>query len=106
MIDKNLIITDWQNTVKRLKRKKVEESVLTEARELLEKQKSLKSKGDEKRTQINSISKEIGEKIKGGGDASGQKEKVQGLKNELSEMEISLKEIDEKLEYILYRIPN
>lgn len=106
MIDKNLIITDWENTVRRLKRKKVEESMLLEAKELLEKQKSLKSKGDEKRTLINSLSKEIGEKIKKGEDAAGQKEKVQGLKNELTESENLLKEIDEKLDYILLRIPN
>jgi seryl-tRNA synthetase len=106
MIDKNLIINDWQNTVKRLKRKKVDETILQEARELLEKQKSLKSKADEKRTLINSSSKEIGEKIKKGEDASGQKEKVQTFKNELSETENSLKEIEDKLDYILLRIPN
>src|SRR5690349_7663140 len=98
MIDTNLIITDWENTVRRLKRKKMDESVLLEAKELLEKQKSLKSKGDEKRTLVNSFSKEIGEKIKKGEDASAQKEKVQTLKSELTESENMLKEIDEKLD--------
>jgi seryl-tRNA synthetase len=106
MIDKNLILTDWDNTVRKLSRKGVDTATLIECKELLELQKNLRQTIDDDRTKLNQLSKRVGVQIKQGYDALELKNEVQSIKIELGKTEDSFKELEDKISSILLRIPN
>lgn len=108
MIDRNLLLTDFEKTSLRLQRKGVEIATLIEARDLLLQRNQMQNTVDNKRSQMNKASKEIGELVRNADPETLDRKKAETniLKTEISELEISLKDIGEKLEYILMRIPN
>ncbi|MBC6478985.1 MAG: serine--tRNA ligase [Hormoscilla sp. GM7CHS1pb] len=108
MIERNLLLNDFENTAQRLARKGVEIESLQEARRLLETRKVLVGKVGDLRAKVNSISDEIGQLIRQGKneDVEIRKIDVAQLKDNLASLESQLKDTEEKANYILLIVPN
>ena len=108
MIERNLLLNDFENTARRLARKGVERETLDEARNLLETRKSLAGKVSDLRSELNSSSDQIGLLMREGKkeEAEVRKADVAKLKENLASLESQLKEVEEKADYILLRVPN
>jgi seryl-tRNA synthetase len=108
MIDPNLLLTDFDDTARRLARKGVEIESLQEARHLLETRKTLLREVGDLRARVNSISDEIGQLIRQGDNKAAEVRKadIAKLKGNLATFESQLKDTEEKADYILLRVPN
>jgi seryl-tRNA synthetase len=108
MIDRNLLINDFEKTAGRLARKGVDRQTLTELHDLLLSRRRLSRSVDDVRAEINKSSKEVGQLIRDNlkDQAEGRRAAVSKLKENLSQLEANLKDAQEKIEYQLLRIPN
>lgn len=106
MLDVKKIETDFDSVKKSLASKNFETSILDEIVNLNKQRKSLTTLSETKKSEINKLSREIGELKKNKQDASIPMSKVGELK---SEMEKEAKELDvvlEKQQALLLSIPN
>jgi seryl-tRNA synthetase len=108
VIDYKLILNDFEATGKRLARKGVEPDTLLELRHLLESRKSITRQLDELRSVLNRRSQEIGRLHSEGrkDEAEALRANVTDVKNEIIRLEGQAREVEEKSEYLLLRIPN
>ena len=108
MIDRNLLLNDFESTARRLARKGVERETLEEAHNFLETRKSLIGQVDDLRAALNSNSDAIGQLMREGrkGEAEVRKANIPELKEKLASLEKQLAVVEEKVDYILLRVPN
>lgn len=108
MIDYKLILNDFDATAKRLERKGVEHEALVELRDVLETRRGMTRQLDELRSVLNKKSQEIG-KLTGQGkreEADALRGGVTEVKDSIAALEAAMREVEEKIEYILLRMPN
>lgn len=108
MIDYKLILNDFENTAQQLARKGVDRDTLTELRDLLETRRRLGQQLDELRAVSNKNSAEIA-KLHGQGkqeEAATLRTSLTQVKEDISTKEKELRDVEEKSQYILLRIPN
>ena len=108
MIDRNLFLNDFQMTATRLAAKGVDIEMLQETRGILERRKAVTRKLHELRADFNSKSEEIGRLFQASRkeEAEQQKAVVAGLKKEIAEVEKELREVEDRADYLMLRIPN
>ncbi len=108
MIDLKLLEKDFENTVKKLKRKKIDEKTLEEIKNLFETKKNIKKELEFFQNKRNTLSKQIGFLMKEGKkeEAEKLKNKVTSLKKEMEKIESKLKEIENNLYSKALNIPN
>ena len=104
MLDQNLFINDYEETKRRLARKKVPEEV----RKAILDRKAFIGEVDGLRAEINEKSKQVGILFQQGkkDEAEEVKSSVPKLKEALAVKEEEFKKIDEKRMQLLLRIPN
>lgn len=108
MIDRNLLLNDFDNTARRLQRKGVELAPLLEARILLQRRNEYQVQLDTQRSEMNRVSKSIGELMRNGEKDEAEKLKIVTvtLKEEIKALEILVRETEDKLDDILLQVPN
>ena len=108
MIDLKLLEKDFENTVKKLKRKKIDEKTLEEIKNLFETKKNIKKELEFFQNKRNTLSKQIGSLMKEGKkeEAEKLKNEVTSLKKEMEKIENKLKEIENNLYSKALNIPN
>ncbi len=108
MIDLRLLEKDFENTAKKLKRKKINEKTLEEIKNLFETKKNIKKELEFFQNKRNTLSKQIGLLMKEGKkeEAEKLKNEVTSLKKEMEKIENKLKEIEKKLYSKALNIPN
>jgi len=108
MIDRSLILDDFENTAERLERKSYPRESLQEVYNCLMRRKELVRETDSLRMEMNQKSKSIGQLYQTGkkDDADQLKSEVAVLKEKLAILDIELKEVDAKSEDFLLRVPN
>lgn len=108
MIDTNLLITDFDETLRRLVRKGVERETIEELRDLLVQRRTLTKTIDDKRAESNIGSKKVAQLAKAGEKESVEelKQFLSGLKEVIATLEEQLRELESKADYISLRIPN
>lgn len=108
MIDFRLILDNLEEIGPRLETKGVQKGVLYELRDLLIARRKLQGQLDDQRSQINKYSKEINTLFQRGRkqEAESLKDKIPPVKEEISILEAKLREVSDKADYMLLRIPN
>lgn len=108
MLDRALFIDDFDNTARRLARKGVERGMVAELRDHLLRRRELQAEVDRLRAGLNRRSAEIGSLHREGrGDeAESIKTEIAKTKERLAGLESSLKQAEERVEYLILRIPN
>ena len=108
MIDLKLLENDFENTKQKLLKKKVDELLLEEVKVLFEMKKPLKSQIEQLQAKRNSLSREIGKFMKNGEIEKGNeiKKEVEEIKKSITNLEVELSQIDEKLLTKALTIPN
>jgi seryl-tRNA synthetase len=108
MLDVNLFRNDLEGTARRLGRKKVERATIDELAGQLGERRRLTAEVDRVRAEINSLSKSIGQLMAKGQreEAEQRKAEVARAKERLPELERELGEFEQRIEYILLRLPN
>ena len=108
MIDLKLLEKDFENTAKKLKRKKIDEKTLEEIKNLFETKKNIKKELEFFQNKRNTLSKQIGFLMKEGKkeEAEKLKNEVTSLKKEMEKIEKKLKEIENNLYSKALNIPN
>ena len=108
MIDYKLILNDFESTGKKLARKGVEPETLLDLRDLLESRRNITRQLDELRSVLNKRSQEIGRLHSEGrkDEAEALRTNVTNVKNEIIALEGQMREVEEKVEFNLLRIPN
>ena len=108
MIDLKLLEKDFENTAKKLKRKKIDEKTLEEIKNLFETKKNIKKELEFFQNKRNTLSKQIGSLMKEGKkeEAEKLKNEVTSLKKEMEKIEKKLKEIENNLYSKALNIPN
>ena len=108
MLDQNLFINDYEETKRRLARKKVPADQVEEIRKAILDRKKFVGEVDGLRAEINEKSKQVGVFFQQGkkDEAENLKSAVPKLKEILEVKEEELKKIDEKRTQLLLRVPN
>ncbi|MBT7521221.1 MAG: serine--tRNA ligase, partial [Nitrospina sp.] len=108
MLDQNLFINDYEETKRRLARKKVPGDQVEEIRKAIFDRKKFVGEVDGLRAEINEKSKQVGVFFQQGkkDEAENLKSAVPKLKEVLDVKEEELKKIDEKRTQLLLRVPN
>ena len=108
MLDQNIFINDYEETKRRLSRKKVSSDQVEEIRKAILDRKNFVGEVDGLRAEINEKSKQVGVLFQQGkkDEAEGLKSSVPQLKKILDTKEHELKKIDEKRMQLLLRVPN
>jgi seryl-tRNA synthetase len=108
MIDRRLLLSDFEATAARLSRKKVDRAVLAEVRDLVDERRGLETGRSDRRAEYNQLSREIGELFKSGRkDEAGEKRaRVAVLKDEIAAMEERIGAIEAAIDQQLLYIPN
>ena len=108
MIDRKLLLNDWEGCVRRLARKGVLKEELEAARRLLLERNRSAGQAESLRAERNRLSREIGALMakKKTEAAARAKSRVSALKAELQEKEKALSAIEARLEAALLNIPN
>ncbi|MGH8566374.1 MAG: serine--tRNA ligase [Gammaproteobacteria bacterium] len=106
MIDRNLLLNDFEGTARRYARRGVDRETLAEAACLLQRRRELAHQVDELRAALRRSSEEIGRRAREGGDLQALKDEVSRNKAQTAALETELRESEEKLSYHLMRLPN
>ena len=108
MLDQNLFINDYEETKRRLLRKKVSSDQVEQIRKAILDRKNFVGEVDGLRAEINEKSKQVGVFFQQGkkDEAENLKSSVPQLKKILDAKEHELKKIDEKRVQLLLRVPN
>jgi hypothetical protein len=108
MIDPNLLLNDFEGTARRLARKGVQRETLAEVRDVLEKRRAQKHQLDEQRALLKSSSRQIGQLMQEGkqDQAEARREAVTIRKEELTALEKQLNETEDRIRFMLLRLPN
>lgn len=108
MIDRKLLLHDFDDTARRLARKGVETAQLQRAADLLQRRAALTHQADELRALVKSLSKEIGDLMRkgAGAEAEAKKTEVSTTKQKLAQVEDELDGTELEVEDALLRIPN
>jgi seryl-tRNA synthetase len=108
MLDRALFIDDFDNTARRLARKGVERGMVAELRDHLLRRRELQAEVDRLRADLNRRSAEIGSLHREGRGAEAEsiKTEIAKTKERLAGLESSLKQAEERVEYLILRIPN
>ena len=106
MIDIKLLQKDYESVASALKRKKVDEAILTDLKDLSLKTKENKAQMESLQAQINSLSSKFGEYKKTGQDTNELKVQIDDIKTKKTQFENIVKELEDKLSQIAYIIPN
>lgn len=107
MLDINRIVQETDN-VRTLLKYRTDTKLIDEALVIDTERRSAQNRADELRSRRNDISKEIGIKKQSGDEAGAQKllQEADQIKGEMSALEESQKNYEDRLKYILERIPN
>jgi seryl-tRNA synthetase len=106
MHDSKLLRTD-QDRIKEGVRAKGQDPSLVDAWLALdEMRRGLVTDAEKKKADRNAASREIGQRLRAGGDASGEQERVRLLGEEISELDQRLRDVDAKLDALALNIPN
>jgi seryl-tRNA synthetase len=108
MIDRRLLLSDFDRSVERLKRKGVEEASLVEVRDLLETRRTLTRQVDETRAALRARSEAIGQLLRAGkkDEAESAKKEVAEIRDRAAAIDADLTRVEEQIDYILLRTPN
>lgn len=108
MIDRRLLQHDFDETARRLARKRVDPALLAEARDHVEARRHLVTEEGELRAQLRRLSAEIGALMKAGRREEGEARKadVAEVKARLEAVEPALADREARLDELLLRIPN
>lgn len=108
MIDRNLLINDYDETKRKLLRKGVAEETVKEAYDQVVSRRSMVGEVDDLKAKVNSLSSKIGDLMRSGDRETADKVKaeVQVIKQSLGEKDAFLKQADDRVEQLLARIPN
>lgn len=108
MIDSRLLLDDFDISARRLMRKGVELRMLQDTRDLLEKRRASTREVQELREALNKASEEIGRLMQQSRkeEAATRKAEVADIKTRIADSDAELRDIEEKLNYSLLRIPN
>ncbi|MGH9094763.1 MAG: serine--tRNA ligase [Acidimicrobiales bacterium] len=108
MIDTRLLLDDFERTAHRLGRKGVSRQIIDEARARAEARRSQVRRVDEARQGMNAGSQEVGRLMRAGepDEATRQREKLAGLKDDLERMEQELRQVEADLDDAMLRLPN
>lgn len=106
MIDRNLLLNDFENTRDLLLIKKVDLGMLREAQNLVERYKEILVELESKRASQNASSKLFFTLKSEGEDIADLQNELQQLKNEIITLESSFSTIEEELNSLLLNIPN
>lgn len=106
MIDVRLLLTDFDGVAEKLQIKKVKKELLDELRTLALEYKKSKQDLEELQAIQNATSKEFGEKIKKGEEATELKKTLEENKQKIHHFLEVVSKNEEKLNQLLYLIPN
>ncbi len=108
MLDQNLFINDYEETKRRLTRKRVPVEQIEEIRQAVLDRKTLVGEVDGLRAEVNEKSKQVGVLYQHGkkDEAEELKASVPELKKKLEAKEKEYKEVDDKRLQLLLRVPN
>lgn len=108
MIDIRLLLDDYEDTVRRLLRKGVDESLLASARDLAERRREAIRQVDSARSDMNSGSARVGTLMREGKKDEAQEVRAELIKakSSLEQLEAVLRETEAELEDVTARIPN
>ena len=108
MIDRRLLMTDFEGTAARLSRKKVDRAALAEVRALIDERRQLETSRSDARARTNQLSRDIGELFKAGrkDEAGAMRAEVGTIKEQIAVMETRIDAIEAGLDQTLLYIPN
>mgnify|MGYP003585273634 CR=1 FL=1 len=106
MIDIKLLQKDYESVANALKRKKVDENILANLKDLSLQTKESKAQMENLQAQINQLSSKFGEYKKNGLDTNELKNEIDKIKSKKSQFETVVRELEEKLSQIAYIVPN
>ena len=108
MIDSKLLLTDLQESTRKLTRKNVDENLIKSLAQFLKEKKKLINEVETLRSEKNKYSKEIGSLLaqNKGEEAETQKQKVNEIKKTLQAKETSLELLEDKIHTHLLNLPN
>ena len=106
MIDIKLLQKDYESVANALKRKKVDENILANLKDLSLQAKESKAQMENLQAQINQLSSKFGEYKKNGLDTNELKNEIDKIKSKKSQFETVVRELEEKLSQIAYIVPN
>lgn len=106
MIDIKLLQKDYESVANALKRKKVDENILANLKDLSLQTKENKAQMENLQAQINQLSSKFGEYKKNGLDTNELKNEIDEIKSKKSHFETVVRELEEKLAQISYIVPN
>ena len=108
MIDTRLLIDDFEGTARRLARKGVDASLVSEARDLAEKRRDTIRQVDGARAEMNAGSSRVGALMREGKreEAEAVKAQLAGAKSSLDDLEELLRRTEADLEDVTSRLPN
>ena len=106
MIDIKLLQKDYESVANALKRKKVDENILANLKDLSLQTKESKAQMENLQAQINQLSAKFGEYKKNGLDTNELKNEIDKIKSKKSQFETVVRELEEKLSQIAYIVPN
>ena len=106
MHDPKLLRTDQDRIKEGVRAKGQDPSLVDEWLALDEMRRGLVTDAEKKKADRNAASREIGQRLRAGGDASGEQERVRLLGEEISELDQRLRDVDAKLDALALNIPN
>lgn len=108
MIDRNLLVNEFEGLKSKLGRKGVRAEDLDQARQALLARRTIAGEVDEIKAEVNTLSSQIGKLMRGGQKAEAEtlKAKVHEVKEQLASKEDKLREVDESLQSLLMNLPN
>lgn len=108
MIDRNILLNDFEATARRLLRKGLERETLVEVRDLLQARKALQGEVDDLRAALRRSSTEIGRLLREERheEVEARKVSVSEIKEKLASAEERLREVEGGANHILMRVPN
>ena len=108
MIDRHLLLDNFEATARSLARKGVDIEMLQETRGILERRKAVTRKFQDLRTDMNAKSEEIGRLFQSSRKEEAEQRKgvVADLKREIADVEKELRELEDRANYLVMRIPN
>jgi len=106
MHDPKLLRTDPDRIKDGVRAKGQDPSLIDEWLSLDELRRSIVSDVESKKADRNTASREIGQRLRSGGDASVEQERVRRMGEEISELDQRLRDVDAKVEALSLNIPN
>src|SRR5215470_10417134 len=106
MHDPKLLRTDPDRIREGVRAKGQDPSLVDEWLSLDELRRSIVSEVEAKKADRNTASREIGQRLRSGGDASAEQERVRRMGEEISDLDQRLREVDTNVEALSLNLPN